>query len=307
MTQRTIMKWSFLEFGKRLRSSLSFFSLGLLLVDSSLAQPPDFAWATRIGGVNYDHTGTVAVDRQGNLLVVGSFVGPATFGTNAPINSPGAHFVVAKYERNGTLLWVRYTESGLFWTGNPIAFDSAGNAYVAGRYKGTVQMGGLTVTGSTNTGNIFLFKLDPAGQVAWVKGVRAGDVESYPRLAVDSAGQAILAGTFEGHATFGTNHLASVGEYDLFVAKFDGNGQVLWAKQGAGPDHKSAHAVVTDADHNVWVSGNFSVRIDFVHSGAGGDPATAGSCGIWSRDRGRRDEGAGPWAHGPPPGCPAVA
>jgi len=44
-----------------------------------------------------------------------------------------------------------------------------------------------------------------------------------------------------------------------------------------------------------------------VHPGARGDPAAAGSCGIGSRFRGRRDERAGPWAHGPPPGCPAVA
>jgi hypothetical protein len=50
-------------------------------------------------------------------------------------------------------------------------------------------------------------------------------------MGTDASGNAYLAGRFQGTATFGSNTLVSAGPADMFVSKYDSEGQVLWARR----------------------------------------------------------------------------
>src|SRR5437879_2351500 len=56
--------------------------------------------------------------------------------------------------------------------------------------------------------------------------------DDYSRgIAVDAAGNSYVTGAFHDVATFGDTSLISSGGYDIFVAKYDNAGKVLWAQQ----------------------------------------------------------------------------
>ena len=48
-------------------------------------------------------------------------------------------------------------------------------------------------------------------------------------LALDGAGGAVIAGSFQDSATFGTTTLNAVGVFEAFAARVNSNGGFLWA------------------------------------------------------------------------------
>lgn len=97
-----------------------------------------------------------------------------------------------------------------------------------------------------------------------------GSARSGRAIALDGAGNVIIVGSFDRATDFAT----SVGLTDVFVAKFDANGQRLWAKRFGGVGYDSASGVAADAAGNIVVVGTTQRTADF---GAG--PTTGGNDG----------------------------
>ncbi|HPI42519.1 MAG TPA: SBBP repeat-containing protein [Candidatus Cloacimonas acidaminovorans] len=76
-------------------------------------------------------------------------------------------------------------------------------------------------------------------------------------IAVDDNGNSYVTGVFEGSATFGTTTLTSSGQYDIFVAKMDINGNWLWAKKAGGTSYDYGLGITVDANGNSYVTGYF--------------------------------------------------
>lgn len=135
--------------------------------------------------------------------------------------------------------------------GLAIAVDPCGNTIVTGRFKGTMDLGGpLTSAGDFD---VFVAKLDPAGVPLWSK--RFGDTleQNGRAVALDSAGNIILAGDFRGTIDFGGWPL-SADDSDMFIAKLDPDGNHLWSHGIGGAGRQIAHDVAVDpADHIVIV------------------------------------------------------
>jgi hypothetical protein len=78
-------------------------------------------------------------------------------------------------------------------------------------------------------------------------------------VAVDSSNNVYVTGSFtSGVSTFGGITLTNQGGYDLFIAKYDPLGNVLWAKSCGGAGDDFGLKVVTDNSNNVYVLGSFS-------------------------------------------------
>lgn len=106
-------------------------------------------------------------------------------------------------------------------------------------------------------------------QITFGTAVRMGSTgtDTASAIALDASGNVYTTGFFEGTVDFdpgaGTANLVSAGEFDVFVTKFDPDGNFVWAKRfgGAGPDNGAGIAV--DAGGNVVVTGNFVFTVDF--------------------------------------------
>ncbi len=87
-------------------------------------------------------------------------------------------------------------------------------------------------------------------------------------VAVDGSGNIYLTGEFSGTVTLGGQTITSEGD-DIFIAKYNASGTVLWLRRGAtGFDYGLGIAV--DGSGNVYVVGNFEGTANFNTPSASG-------------------------------------
>ena len=81
-------------------------------------------------------------------------------------------------------------------------------------------------------------------------------------VAVNAAGETYVAGSFGfeglgGSLDLTTTNLVSAGDSDGYVAKFNAQGQCLWARQMAGLEANDAYDVIVRSDGSILVTGEF--------------------------------------------------
>lgn len=148
--------------------------------------------------------------------------------------------------------------------GNAIAVDAMGNSYVVGSFRGYTFFGTtLSVYSSDQYDeDMFLAKYNSSGLIEWA--VRAGgfDYEAANAVAIDSGGFIYVAGNFSDTSFFGSDTLRSVGDYDVFVAKFSPSGNIIWARSGGGMGSDVATGIVVSGA-KVAITGSFNTSASF--------------------------------------------
>jgi hypothetical protein len=92
---------------------------------------------------------------------------------------------------------------------------------------------------------------------AWAKRAGGTDGDAASRTAVDASGNSYATGIFRGVASFGSVNLTSSGMADIFIAKYDASGNVLWAKQAGGSDIDASKNIAVDGSGNSYITGEF--------------------------------------------------
>src|SRR5260221_409050 len=95
---------------------------------------------------------------------------------------------------------------------------------------------------------------------SWLWAKSAGGI-SHDRcngICTDVSGNIYITGWFGAPIVFGTTTLTSTGSQDIFIAKYDASGNVIWAKSAGGIYSDQGISVSTDAGGNVFISGSFS-------------------------------------------------
>ncbi|UOG74736.1 T9SS type A sorting domain-containing protein [Hymenobacter tibetensis] len=172
---------------------------------------------------------------------------------------------ISAFAQQTPLAWQQVQRFSVGTTGlRTSTTDAAGNTYVIGGFLGTAQFGSSTFTSPANSseGDGFLAKLDAQGAVLWARQIAGIRSEHINGVAVDAAGTVTIAGTLQHAAVFDattTLQGASIISNDLFVARYDANGTVLWARSYGGPldneDTMTGSGVAVDAAGNSYVAG----------------------------------------------------
>jgi tRNA A-37 threonylcarbamoyl transferase component Bud32 len=237
-----------------------------------------FQFVDNVGGKNeITQANGVAAYVDGSIYVTGFFSGTVTFG-NLSITTYGAtncsyatsgvicsnDIFVAKYDAKGDILWVVHAGGGEnFDFGNGIEVASDGSVYVTGSFSGTANFGSQSITsyGSNWETDIFLAKYDPNGNLQWV--VQAGGTNSdYGNgITVDKDGYVYITGVFSGTATFHTTNITSYGYHDIFIAKYDNNGQFQWVVHAGGGSTRDGIAASNDG--YIYLTGSFRETATF--------------------------------------------
>jgi len=263
-------------------------------LSQSATPAPSEGWTKTWGGSSDELNHNVAVDRWGNLYVIGEFVGTVDFDPSPTATDFHASHngtidaFLSKFTPDGIFLWARTWGGGpLGGTGhtgrdvaNGVDTDEAGNVYVTGPYQYTVDFGaGATITSNTPgaTNNIYLAKYSPNGTFQWVRawGPADGGAESY-NLLVDQADKIYVVGDFSGttvnfnpwdpfHPDWHVNHPPYSGPaFDAFLSKFDANGNFIWARTWGGNGYDDGPGLAVDGAGNTYVGGMYaSTDIDF--------------------------------------------
>jgi hypothetical protein len=233
-----------------------------------------FVWATQaaLGSSGDDAQGTrVSALADGSAILTGYVNGAADFGTTAITSNASSNDIfVAKIDASGAWVWATSTGGTSSDVGNSVSAFSDGSAIVTGYFRGTVAFGTSSVTSNTSSDDTFVAKIGGSG--AWVWATSAGGTTSTDKGTGVSAmpdGSAIVVGSFDGVAVFGSITLTSTGTssaFDGFVAKF-----LDAAQAPAAP-----HAVAGDGQATVTITplAGGSVTTYTVLSGPGGKTCT---------------------------------
>ncbi|HTB06923.1 MAG TPA: gliding motility-associated C-terminal domain-containing protein, partial [Bacteroidia bacterium] len=187
-------------------------------------------------------------------------------------SSSSSKMFLVKYDNIGNVLWAKessnITNAADNCDGNDVASDFSGNAYVTGTFDSTVVFGTDTLkyTGG-GAAQVFLVKYAPNGNVLWATQSTGIGSPSSNSIALDHSGNAYITGYFEDTLKFGSNTLyPTLGTYNAFIAKYDKNGNALWARQSVNRTNTSSArgvSVSVDALSNAYITGNFTKSVTF--------------------------------------------
>lgn len=251
-----------------------------------LAMDGDLVWATQAGGSDHDFGNDNAVLSDGSTLVTGQFRATATFGAGEVnettlVSADSLDIYVAKYNPDGTLAWAKRAGGTGSDEGNGIATLSDDSAIAVGRFQGTATFDGTTLT-STGSYDIFVAKYNADGTLAWAKSSGGPNFdEAYGIATMLPDGSAIVTGRFQDTATFDGTTLTSAGFRDIFVAKYNSDGTVAWARRAGGTGSDEGFAVGAAPDGSgVLVTGYIEGAATFDV----GDGGTIGMASAGSHD-----------------------
>ncbi len=138
-----------------------------------------------------------------------------------------------------------------------VCADNANSIFTTGYFTSTLNMDGHQLI-SSGLEDIFISKMNTSGAISWI--IRTGGSGSERALAidVDNVGNIVVCGYFYGTTTIGTTTLTSLGQQDIFIAKYDTSGNFLWAQQAGGTNSDIANIVKFDHLGNIIVAGEFA-------------------------------------------------
>ena len=204
-------------------------------------------WSRWLGTPEADQAYAVAIDDAGDVYLTGYVHGVVP-----------SDIFIAKYDPAGTMAWFKILGGPGYDEGLSLDVDGPGNVVVTGSFEGEVDFGGgvLSTPGADWDG--FIAKYDPTGAHLWSR--RFGDIDYDAGVAVkiDNAGNAFLTGYFQGAVSFGGAELVSVGnDVDIFLAKYDEDGNHLWSERFGGMSYESGYGLAVDDNSNVFMTGYF--------------------------------------------------
>jgi len=150
----------------------------------------------------------------------GVFVAGFTLGSLGGANSGLRDVFIARYDANGTQLWIRQFGTSENDYAHALAADGVGGVMVAGYTWGSLR--------GTSAGDrdAFIARYDAAGTQLWIRQFGTPQEDQAWSLTPDSSGGAVVAGW-----TRGSLGGPSEGGRDAYIARYDADGNQLWIRQ----------------------------------------------------------------------------
>lgn len=208
----------------------------------------------------------VKTDTANNVYIAGVNTDTVCFGSFSTISTLVFQSFIAKYDSYGNFLWAKSSSSG---TASPIGIttDNAGSVYVYGSFWTDSIMFDtflLTKHSPSEPQNYFIVKYDSYGNTIWAK--RGGQNITTTMLgpggiATDEACNIYIDGEYSDTVMYigpYTLHNSSSGSGDMFIAKYDSSGNVIWAKSFGGTLEDFTYAVTVSKNNGLYVTGGTS-------------------------------------------------
>jgi pimeloyl-ACP methyl ester carboxylesterase len=216
-------------------------------------------WARNAGGSENDYGCQLALDKTGNIYVVGYFRGIANWNQLSKTSSPQGDLFIAKYSNSGDIKWVKSGDIGVNNSLHGIGTDKAGNSYVSANFSGDVLFEGApSASTAINGTDIFLITYDTNGNFRWIRTAGGNGDDGGNDTCIDEEGNVIITGYFSDNAKFENKMLTAHGSFDIFTAKYSSIGDLIWVKQFGGTGSQSAWAIGSDEKNNCYITGWFS-------------------------------------------------
>ncbi|MES2592983.1 MAG: T9SS type A sorting domain-containing protein [Bacteroidota bacterium] len=162
--------------------------------------------------------------------------------------------------------WSKRAGSWAYDYGNGIGTDNAGNMYVAGKYELNANFSG-TVLPCEGNHDLYVAKYSPSGALTWIRTAGGSSGDYAHCLAVDNS-FVYVGGEVQGSGNkikFVGSSIAlyAKGSNDIVVAKYDLNGNLIWARNDGGVYNEEVLGITYDLAGNVYICGFFTTKASF--------------------------------------------
>ena len=238
-------------------------------------------WARHAGGTEADYAGAIAAFPDDSTVVTGTFDDSATFGEGEPNETvltaewlAGPEIFIARYNPDGSLAWAKQAGGYHSEDVHGVTTLSDDSFVVTGDFYQSTTFGEgepnetKLVAPAGGYPDIFIARYDPGGTLAWANQAGGTGYDKSWSITTLSDNSTVLTGGFYGSATFGQGDpnetvLYSESKTDIFVARYNPDGSLAWAKQASGILYDYGYGVTTLSDDSTVVTGYFSASTTF--------------------------------------------
>ena len=238
-------------------------------------------WSTYYGGTSFESGYAITTDESGNIIITGitnSGNATATVGAHQAILGGNTDALIAKFNGNGVMQWATYFGGSNYDAGSGIKVDISGNLIMTGYTNSTSAVatsGAYQINhgnGITGGYDAFIAKFNTYGVRQWATYYGGSGADEGRSITTDSSGSIFVAGytvSTTAIATSGAHQtIHGGGSYDVFLTKFNANGQRQWATYYGGGNHDYVEEIVIDKNWNVIISGQTYSTTAIATSGA---------------------------------------
>lgn len=220
-------------------------------------------WMRSFGGITIDEGIDITQGFNKETFSTGYFSNTALFGNTVHYSSGLTDIYFVKTDSVGLISWVNQAGGNGIDKGLAVDADNSGNCVITGFFSDTAQFGAITLI-SAGQQDVFIAKYNAAGNLIWAINAGGANADVGNCVKFDNAGNIIVTGEFSGSCNFGGTTLTSLsGSIDVFTAKYNANGSLLWVKQGSGLYTDRGIKLAVDNSGNIYVNGLFSDTITF--------------------------------------------
>ena len=234
-------------------------------------------WGLNAGGNGQDQTMALSVSNTA-IYWAGFFSGTANFlGTSLIAPGTGTDMYVIRLNDSGQMQWAKRIGGVVSEQINGVTQDNSGNPICTGIFYGDVTFEtGIILREAhgpqTNAGNgdAFVCKLSQTnGSCQWARHIRCinGDNNEFGSAIInDPGGSSYVTGAFNGTTRFSSSgtttqtgtDITSAGGKDAFIAKYDGNGNLLWVTKAGGAGNDIGKSILWEPNGICVVGGYFT-------------------------------------------------
>ena len=212
------------------------------------------------------HANGFTVDKTGNASIIGGF------GNNGFIQTPtiiltsnSNNMYLIKFNTLGVLQFAIKSDLGSSAIGENVSSDDKGNIYIIGKFINKVVLPCTSFT-SPSVNHCFLVKYSPTGTCLWAKHLKSWSFDggaANSKIKTDKDGNSYISGHFFNNFQFDSTKINShhdLSEYDqdIFLAKVDSSGNLLWVRVLGGNSQELSGPLSIDIAGNTYLSGYFS-------------------------------------------------
>jgi hypothetical protein len=226
----------------------------------------EWTWAKSSGNTfAAQYAMNTVTDTEDNAYVTGHFNSSTLIFGGITLNKVGSgtSIYIAKYNSDGSVAWAKTAggsnQNSESWD---IDIDASNNVYIMGTFSSpTITFESTTLTHTGNGSDIFIAKYDSNGNLIWAKEIDYTSTLFLYDIDVDLNGNIFIGGSFSiDPITIGSTTLLSNANTHPFIAKFDTNGNALWAK---APQNSTSYAnwgtaITSDIYGNVYFTGQYN-------------------------------------------------
>jgi hypothetical protein len=217
------------------------------------------------------------ISSNNEILVGGTFNDIVDFDPNATTqylstNSSSDPYLL-KLSFAGNYLWAKSLAGSVY--GSIVAIQTALNndIIICGNYIGTLNLNPSTTTlnsisSQSNSTDVFMSKYTISGNFKEGKSIGGNNEDFVADMKLNDNQEIVLAGYFSGTCDFDPNLnnfslIANGLSEDCYVAKYNNNFDLLWAKKIGGNGDDRIVGLALDNLNNIYTTGYFTGTVDF--------------------------------------------